>query len=140
MSTLLDTPVKRPRRTRDDCAPVIAIDSRVSAEPFVMLPIASGEVGIVDHDDIGRVQGHCFYVDNRYPACSIDGSSTRLHRLIVSEVPPDHVVDHRNGDTMDNRRQNLRVVTPQENADNRPGTPERRRQLAAIQAQLSEAA
>ena len=140
MSSLLDAPAKRPRRTRDECAPVIAIDSRMTPDPFVMLPIASGEVAIVDHADIDRVSGHCFFVDNNYPACSIDGVSARLHRIIVREVPPDHVVDHRNGDTFDNRRINLRVVTPQENADNRPGTPERRRQLAAIQAQFRDAA
>ena len=135
--SLLDTPSKRPRRESVDCAPVIAIDSRIGAEPFVMLPVASGEVAIVDLPDLHLVAGHCWYMDNRYPAASINGTSTRLHRVIEGEVAPELVVDHRNGDRFDNRRTNLRIVTPAENAKNRPGTAERQRQLAAIRAQLN---
>lgn len=135
--SLLDTPTQRPRRESIDCAPVIAIDSRISVEPFVMLPIASGEVAIVDLPDLHLVDEHCWYVDNRYPAASINGTSTRLHRLIEQDVAPELVVDHRDGNRFDNRRCNLRVITPAENARNRPGTPERKRQLAAIRAQLN---
>jgi hypothetical protein len=41
-----------------------------------------------------------------------------LHRQIMN--PPGHlVVDHRFGDTLDNRRQNLRIVTHAENMRNR---------------------
>ena len=101
-----------------------------------MLPIASGQVAIVDLPDLHLVANHCFYVDNRYPAASINSTSTRLHRIIEQDVEPELVVDHRNGDRFDNRRCNLRIITPAENAKNRPGTAERKRQLAAIRAQL----
>lgn len=41
-----------------------------------------------------------------------------MHRMIMN--PPDGmVVDHRNGDTLDNRRENLRVCTPKQNLQNR---------------------
>lgn len=43
---------------------------------------------------------------------------THLHRLIMS-TPSGLVTDHINGDTLDNRRENLRVVTQSENCLNR---------------------
>jgi hypothetical protein len=49
-----------------------------------------------------------------------DGSHRHefLHRAVLS-VPVGHVIDHINGNTLDNRRCNLRVCTPGENAKNR---------------------
>lgn len=44
-----------------------------------------------------------------------------LHRLLLN-APPHLQVDHVNGDTLDNRRQNLRLVTPQQNRMNGKGT------------------
>lgn len=45
----------------------------------------------------------------------------RLHRL-VTDAPEGMVVDHLNGDKLDNRGSNLRVCTQAENARNRKGT------------------
>ena len=41
-----------------------------------------------------------------------------LHRVIMENPPRGMVVDHINGDTLDNRRCNLRVTTHQENMRN----------------------
>lgn len=43
---------------------------------------------------------------------------TRLHRFIMDLTDPVLQIDHINGDTLDNRRENLRIVTPRENAKN----------------------
>lgn len=47
----------------------------------------------------------------------------RLHRLITN-APKGLVVDHINGNTLDNRRENLRVCTQKENTQNRKDTLE----------------
>ena len=46
------------------------------------------------------------------------GSSKRMHRVITN-APKNLLVDHINGNTLDNRRNNLRLVTSTQNAMNR---------------------
>lgn len=41
-----------------------------------------------------------------------------LHSLIIGEIHDDYVIDHINGNRLDNRRENLRVVTKRSNAAN----------------------
>lgn len=42
-----------------------------------------------------------------------------LHRFIVGEIPKGMVVDHINGDTLDNRKSNLEIVSIKENVRRR---------------------
>ena len=50
-----------------------------------------------------------------------EGGTIRLHRL-VTNAPEDMVVDHLNGNKLDNRISNLRICTQKENSQNRKGT------------------
>lgn len=56
--------------------------------------------------------------DKLYARSSFCGRWVSMHRLIM-DCPDDMVVDHQSGDTLDNRRDNLRVVTARENSASR---------------------
>lgn len=55
---------------------------------------------------------------NYYVYFCLSGKKYRLHRYLMGE-PHNLVVDHINGDTLDNRKQNLRTCTQKENTQNR---------------------
>jgi hypothetical protein len=63
---------------------------------------------------------------NKYLSCDWHNSpvgrvKVRLHKLIMLGVQDtDSVVDHMNGDTFDNRRCNLRIISQGQNVDHRP--------------------
>lgn len=54
-----------------------------------------------------------------YARCYLDGRRFLLHREIMGATKGQEV-DHINGNALDNRRQNLRLCTHQENMVNRP--------------------
>jgi len=74
----------------------------------------------VDIDDLDLILNTCRwfahprktdnYIINRY--------GEKLHRLITN-CPKNLVVDHINGDTLDNRKSNLRIVSQVDNIKNR---------------------
>lgn len=41
-----------------------------------------------------------------------------MHNCILSKKDINNVIDHRDGNTLNNRKSNLREVTPQENSTN----------------------
>lgn len=49
------------------------------------------------------------------------GKTIRMHRLII-DTPADMQIDHINGDKLDNRRENLRLCSHQENLHNKKKT------------------
>lgn len=51
-----------------------------------------------------------------YAATIVEGKKLRMHRVLLGN--PELDVDHRNGDTLDNRRLNLRPCTTQQNVWN----------------------
>lgn len=90
----------------------------------MILPLTKGYVTIVDDDldsNLATLKYQAIQGKRNktpYAAITLKKKSYQLHRLIMR--PPKHMtVDHINGDTLDNRRCNLRVCTPSQNMMNR---------------------
>ncbi len=70
-------------------------------------------VTVFDLEDMERVKEHKWYLDpNGYVR---SGNRLSLHRFILDPIPDDLLVDHINGDKVDNRKMFLRLVNHQQN-------------------------
>ena len=93
------------------------------------IPLTQGQVALVseiDYDFLNQwkwyaqwdFKGQCFYAVRN--SKMINGKRTRIwmHRLILN-APNDIEVDHRNRNTLDNQRHNLRLDPEKRNQQNR---------------------
>jgi hypothetical protein len=104
---------------------------------FHLIPLVGragqGRFAVIDEADLERVGPHRWSLLVPNPACphgayaqswiaDEDGSKRRLtlHRFLM-DAAPGQLVDHINGDGLDNRRCNLRLVTREQNQRNRRG-------------------
>jgi hypothetical protein len=82
------------------------------------LPLTRGKFALVDADLFESLLSRP-WVAGRIPQHSrCDGTPKQLHRFIIGIRDPAILVDHRNGDPLDNRRQNLRVASHAQNLQN----------------------
>ena len=93
-------------------------------ESLAEIHLSGGGIALIDVRDIPLVQGFCWRAHpngsgKTYVTTKRKGTGTLyMHRLLAN--PPDGpVVDHINGDGLDNRRQNIRVCGQSDNAKNR---------------------
>lgn len=81
-----------------------------------------GEVILADATDYEKLSSHSWCISRTgYPVSNINGKTTKLHRYLLNLNDPKVVVDHKNHDTLDNRRSNIRICTQRENARNKGG-------------------
>jgi len=96
------------------------------------IPLSRGLFAMVDKGDYEKIKEWGWFVD--YDRCSkkfyargrvgvgnekgVWGKPTLMHRMIVG-AGADDFVDHRNMNTLDNRRSNLRICSRSENGCNR---------------------
>ncbi len=88
------------------------------------IPLTQGRVTVVDDEDYPLLSRFRWHVgmegkkrDRPYARGTVFGRSVRMQRFVLN-APEGLVVDHINGDTLDNRKQNLRVCTNGENIRN----------------------
>ena len=78
-----------------------------------------GDRILVDCDDLEYLKGYSWHITSKGYACtSVNGEKVYMHRLLMN--PKDHQVDHINLNKLDNRKNNLRIVSNQQNHFNRP--------------------
>ena len=99
----------------------------LSATP--VMEINSPKYGIkkvlIDSDDIEKVKAHTWFVNKHRDIFYVRTHATinnvrtllRLHRFIM-DARPGEIVDHINGNGLDNRKCNLRICSLQENNHN----------------------
>jgi HNH endonuclease len=109
------------------------------------IPLTQGKVALIDEADKRLIDSHRWYANKSpsgyYALCSVyrpDGVQTKLsmHRLIMG-IPDGLRVDHINGDTLDNRRANLRLATRGQNRVNGKCPRDSRSQLKGVQARVN---
>lgn len=97
----------------------------VPVEEASKIPLTRGQFAIVDKSDFEWLSTLCKWqakinsTNSAYYATSRSGLMAR----VIMNAKEGEIVDHRNGDTLDNRRENLRKCTQSQNAMNRVKTP-----------------
>ena len=77
---------------------------------------------LADVEDMEILSRHRWFADKTRTLTYIKSSTGgRMSRLVTS-CPRDMMVDHKNRNTLDNRKQNLRICTNAQNTINRVGT------------------
>lgn len=84
------------------------------------IQLSQGKVALIDDIDYERVNRWSWHFDGRYARGYPHGIKEYLHRYIM-QTKSGEVVDHINGDRLDNRRANLRNCSHAFNASNRHG-------------------
>ncbi len=87
------------------------------------IPVGSNHVALVDDEDYGWLSAYRWRLSHGclqstpYAGRSAGRATVRMH-VDIMRPPHGYEVDHINGNGLDNRRCNLRVATPQQNAMN----------------------
>lgn len=84
--------------------------------------LSKGEIALVDKQDYQRVIGLPWYKDKEGYARNSSNEYVLMHRFIL-KPPKGMYTDHINHNRLDNRRSNLRICKPAENAWNRTHKP-----------------
>lgn len=85
---------------------------------YAIIVLSNGNHSFISLEDVAELQWHNWYEGkNGYAASRIDGRIQTLHRFIMN---PQRclVVDHIDRNPLNNRRENLRIVTQVENGLN----------------------
>jgi hypothetical protein len=86
------------------------------------MPLSRGLFALVDDEAFDLVSAHKWRAikghGTFYAHTWLDGQSILMHRMLADPLATE-IVDHENGDGLDNRRRNLRPCLPMHNMQNR---------------------
>lgn len=86
------------------------------------IQLTQGKVALVDDEDFESVNQFKWYAQNKrgsfYAARKSSETAEIMHRFLL-KPPSGMVIDHIDGNSLNNQRKNLRIVTPRQNSLNR---------------------
>jgi len=93
----------------------------INEDGTASIPLTRGYTATIDEADVDLVAPYSWHAFPHrrtvYARATIDGRMTMLHQLLC-QTPDGLVTDHIDGNGLNNRRSNLRVVTNGENLRN----------------------
>jgi hypothetical protein len=89
----------------------------MDASPVAFIPLQNGLETVVDLSDYQALKDYSWQYDAGYARAWIKSTRRRLHCVLLN-VPEGFVRDHKNHNTLDNRRSNIRAATHQQNSSN----------------------
>ena len=93
--------------------------SHVIRIKMILIALTQGYLAQIDDEDYERVSQHKWHAAVMRSGVCAMSNRVLMHRFILGVYDPHILVDHRNGDQLDNRRENLRIATNKQNAENR---------------------
>jgi hypothetical protein len=86
------------------------------------IELSHGKFALVDDDDFERINQNKWKFNNRGYAVRLTHQNKKwkthsMHRVILN-AEDGQIVDHKNGDRLDNRKENLRIASPSQNCWN----------------------
>lgn len=105
------------QRMKREYKPQVWIDD--SSEEFSFIRV-KGKKYLIDTDDVDKVNQYRWSTDiGGYLKTQLeDGSTLKLHRVVMEETDRNIIIDHINQNRCDNRKKNLRRVDKAQNAFN----------------------
>lgn len=85
---------------------------------FCEITTSDGHTVIIDSDNLEYFKSLKWFVGNGYAMTKLDGRLQYMHHIVLPDIPQGMVRDHINRNKLDNRRENLRIVSPGRNALN----------------------
>jgi hypothetical protein len=81
--------------------------------------VGAGQYAKVSPEDYEWLMQNSWHMNqNGYAISKINGRHKAMHRMVTNTQSPYVFVDHQDGDRLNNVRDNLREMTPKENANN----------------------
>jgi len=120
---LIRTAQEAPEALTPICGPSLREETAECPESVRTIPLTKGYVAVVDNADYGFLSGFRWLASKArirgaiYAQRSPCHGEVKMHRVILN-APPGLEVDHLDGDGLNNRRSNLRLVTRKANSRN----------------------
>ena len=89
------------------------------AEIYLGGVLGAGKFAKVSVEDYPLISQHSWHLNKSgYAITKVKGRHRAMHRMVLGTQNPYMFVDHADNDRLNNTRENLREITPKENANN----------------------